>query len=205
MAHRSDPTFQALHAVRLRGRAPTEAVGRSLDDPTLDVEALLRSAADDGHLVYREGRAAGWSLTPAGRATHAALLAAERDCCAVADIIGACYEQFLAVNQDLITVCTSWQVKADGSLNDHADASYDAEVVAALGGIDARVQPVCGRLAAAMVRFGAYGARLGAALDKVRGGDIQFFTSPACDSYHTVWFELHEDLLQTLGIERSTE
>ena len=22
------------------------------------------------------------------------------------------------------------------------------------------------------------------------------------DSYHTVWFELHEDLLATLGIER---
>jgi hypothetical protein len=25
------------------------------------------------------------------------------------------------------------------------------------------------------------------------------------DSYHTVWFELHEDLLSTLGIERSKE
>ena len=25
------------------------------------------------------------------------------------------------------------------------------------------------------------------------------------DSYHTVWFELHEDLLATLGIERSSE
>jgi hypothetical protein len=24
-------------------------------------------------------------------------------------------------------------------------------------------------------------------------------------SYHTVWFELHEDLLATLGIERSSE
>jgi hypothetical protein len=25
------------------------------------------------------------------------------------------------------------------------------------------------------------------------------------DSYHTVWFQLHEDLLNTLGIDRSTE
>jgi hypothetical protein len=25
------------------------------------------------------------------------------------------------------------------------------------------------------------------------------------DSYHTVWFELHEDLLCTLGLERSSE
>ncbi len=25
------------------------------------------------------------------------------------------------------------------------------------------------------------------------------------DSYHTVWFELHENLLATLGIERARE
>ena len=25
------------------------------------------------------------------------------------------------------------------------------------------------------------------------------------DSYHTVWFELHEDLLATLGLERAAE
>jgi hypothetical protein len=25
------------------------------------------------------------------------------------------------------------------------------------------------------------------------------------DSYHTVWFQLHEDLLNTLGIDRATE
>jgi hypothetical protein len=25
------------------------------------------------------------------------------------------------------------------------------------------------------------------------------------DSYHSVWFELHEDLLATLGIERGSE
>ncbi|MDQ1375434.1 MAG: hypothetical protein QOJ09_2772, partial [Actinomycetota bacterium] len=28
---------------------------------------------------------------------------------------------------------------------------------------------------------------------------------PLIDSYHTVWFELHEDLLSTLGIERGSE
>ncbi len=49
------------------------------------------------------------------------------------------------------------------------------------------------------------GSGLSAALARVRTGDSQWFTSPAVESYHTVWFELHEDLLQTLGINRSDE
>ena len=34
---------------------------------------------------------------------------------------------------------------------------------------------------------------------------VEWFTKPVIDSYHTVWFELHEDLLATLGIERASE
>jgi len=205
MAHRSDPTFHTLHAVRLRGRASTEAVTASLGDPALAVEALLKAAADAGHVRYREGRAAGWSLTPEGRDAHAALVAADREACGAIDVIRDAYDRFLAVNQDLIGVCTRWQVKPDGGLNDHTDDDYDAEVIAELAAIDAHIQPVCGQLAEAMDRFGGYGDRLGGALAKVRLGETQFFTSPACDSYHTIWFELHEDLLQTLGIERAKE
>jgi hypothetical protein len=36
-------------------------------------------------------------------------------------------------------------------------------------------------------------------------GQPEWFTKPVIDSYHTVWFELHEDLLCTLGIERASE
>jgi hypothetical protein len=39
----------------------------------------------------------------------------------------------------------------------------------------------------------------------VRAGEGDWFTSPLVDSYHTVWFELHEDLLATLGLERAEE
>ena len=49
------------------------------------------------------------------------------------------------------------------------------------------------------------GEGVGEALGKVQGGDHDWFTKPMIASYHTVWFELHEDLLATLGIERSSE
>ncbi|MGH9271639.1 MAG: transcriptional regulator [Ilumatobacteraceae bacterium] len=205
MTHESDPTFHALHAVRLRGRATIEAITHSLGAAASEVEILLKRAAAAGHLKYREGRAAGWSLTPEGRDAHAALVAADREGCGAADTIREAYQQFLGINQDLIGVCTNWQVKPDGSMNDHADASYDADVIEALATIDGRAQPVCAQLAMTMLRFGGYGSRLGEALANVRAGETQWFTSPACDSYHTVWFELHEDLLQTLGIERANE
>jgi hypothetical protein len=71
--------------------------------------------------------------------------------------------------------------------------------------IDSAIQPVCAALAAVLERFDGYGERFATALDRVRGGDLDWFTKPMIDSYHTVWFELHENLLATLGIQRAKE
>ncbi len=60
-------------------------------------------------------------------------------------------------------------------------------------------------LAGALDRFGSYGPRFGQALDLLLGGDLDYFTKPIMPSYHTVWFELHEDLLASLGIDRASE
>ncbi len=62
-----------------------------------------------------------------------------------------------------------------------------------------------GRLAEALERFGGYGERLAHAVDQVQAGEKDWFTKPTIDSYHTVWFELHENLLATLGVERGKE
>jgi pyruvate,orthophosphate dikinase len=108
----------------------------------------------------------------------------------------------------MLGVCTSWQLRdVDGtqSINDHSDADYDRSVIDRLVAIHDRVRPVTVDLREAMARFGGYGKRLRDALEKVVAGEHEWFTKPVIDSYHTVWFELHEDLLSTLGIERSTE
>src|SRR5207245_10907769 len=67
------------------------------------------------------------------------------------------------------------------------------------------VLPIADDLAASLPRFARYGPRLTNAVDRVRAGEVDWFTKPVLDSYHTVWFELHEDLLATLGIERGEE
>jgi hypothetical protein len=64
---------------------------------------------------------------------------------------------------------------------------------------------VCADLARALVRFRPYGPRLSGSLSRVEAGEHQWFTGALVESYHTVWFELHEDLLATLAIQRGKE
>ena len=47
--------------------------------------------------------------------------------------------------------------------------------------------------------------RLDAAYDNVLAGDLDYLSGARVDSYHTVWFELHEDLLRMLGRAREEQ
>ena len=74
-----------------------------------------------------------------------------------------------------------------------------------LAAVHERIEPVLIALAGALWRFGRYPERLGNAMRRVQLGESEWFTKPLLDSYHTVWFELHEDLLATLGLQRGAE
>lgn len=50
-----------------------------------------------------------------------------------------------------------------------------------------------------------FGAKLGKALAHVLEGESDFVVGVRCPSYHTVWFEMHEDLLRTLERQRDAE
>lgn len=208
MAHPSAPRFLALHGLRLKGFAEADAVAAAFGVDAGDVEAELKALADDGLVGRRDGRISGWSLTPDGRAAHAAEVAAELEASGARDAVHGAYRRFLDVNGDMLAVCTDWQLRlADGAqqVNDHSDAAYDDAVVQRLVGIHERVRPAVGDLGATLERFGRYGDRLANALEKILAGQPEWFTKPVIDSYHSVWFELHEDLLATLGIERAHE
>jgi hypothetical protein len=118
------------------------------------------------------------------------------------------YAEFLEVNQPLLDLCTRWQLRTVGGaeeLNDHRDADYDRTVLDALGPIDEVAVGVCAELTSALRRFGGYGARLAAARRAVDDGDVDALCGAGGASYHSVWFELHENLLATLGLERGQD
>jgi hypothetical protein len=142
-------------------------------------------------------------ITGSGSDRLAALLAEEREGIDPA-AMAAAYDDFRAVNSDFKRLVTDWQLKGgpDGAPNAHDDADYDAAVLARLDDVHARTMPIIASAAAQLPRLSAYAAKLAAALGKVKAGETTWLTRPLIDSYHTVWFELHEELIVAVGLTR---
>jgi hypothetical protein len=208
VAYASEPDFLVLHALRLKGFAESDLVAEISSLDVDEVGKRLESFEADELVKHRSGRVAGWTLTAAGRARGEEMARHELEAAGASDVVEGAYSRFLEWNQPVLQLCTDWQMRdGDGGpvVNDHADATYDDAVVARLADVDRAIQPVCVELAATLDRFAGYDARLARALERTQRGEKDWFTKPTIDSYHTVWFELHENLLATLGVERGKE
>lgn len=193
-----------LHALRCTGFASAGRVAAAAGFDEADVESLLIDLAVAGLVTHEAGDFGGWGVTEAGRAADAARGAREIAATGTRPAVVAAYERFLPLNQELLDLCGAWQMRSiDGvaMANDHTDAAYDDRVLDRLGAFHGRAAAVLADLAAALPRFGRYRDRLAHALSRARAGALDHVTDSMA-SYHTVWFELHEDLLTTLGIPR---
>jgi predicted ArsR family transcriptional regulator len=198
------------HGLRLKGFAVVPVLADVVGLAPPHVEQHLDELAAEGHAKYREGRISGWALTGEGRKLHHEACSAELEHSGAGARVSSAYRRFLELNAPLLAACTDWQLRSDAAagaqvLNAHDDADYDRAVVARLAEIDERVQPIVAELTDALHRFEPYGRRLAAARARVEAGERDWFTGAMVESYHTVWFELHEDLLVTLGLERAAE
>lgn len=78
----------------------------------------------------------------------------------------------------------------------------DPKFVDQLWAIHRKLARILAPLAAADVGFDRFFARLGAALDRVDAGEHDYVSGVRVDSFHTVWFQMHEHLLRLTGRER---
>jgi pyruvate,orthophosphate dikinase len=190
-----------LQTIRLKGRVSLDALVLTLGSDQQSVEASVRQSVSAG-LVAVAGK--GFKLTPAGRERLAALMAAEQR-----SLDGVMLEKlcglFDGYNTELKEIITAFQMKGPDTPNDHTDAAYDAAIVADLADLHQRFVPWLERLAAVAPRLSRYTIRLDTAISAVQRGDHAFIARPIADSYHTVWFELHEELLGVLGRDRGSE
>ena len=193
-----------LHALRCIGFAGLARVAEATGLPEPEVESELIDLAVAGLVTRVAGDFGGWGLTDAGRAADAQRIAGELAAAGTRAAVAAAYDDFLALNPELLDLCTAWQLRSvDGAVtvNDHADPAYDARVLDRFVDLDRRAEAVCAALSAALPRFRRYRVRLGGALDRARSGALDQVADGTA-SYHAVWFQLHEDLLATLGIPR---
>ncbi len=188
-----------LQAVRLKGRVSPVDLAATLDEDLGDITNIVEQLTASGLLV--DGTTL--RITRSGRARLETLLNEERKGVDSAALATA-YDDFRAVNTDFKSLVTDWQLKGgpEGVPNTHDDAEYDGAVLARLDDVHARVMPIIEEAATQLPRLNAYSAKLRVALDKVNSGETAWLARPLIDSYHTVWFELHEELILAVGLTR---
>jgi hypothetical protein len=175
-------------------------------DPA-EAEELLLDHEASGHVRRVEfADLRGWSLTERGRTEDERLLAAELAAAAARDAVEESHASFVPLNSRFLETITRWQIHPTSwdamAANDHSDWRWDEQVLGTLAGLSRRLRPIEERLTGSLARFGGYADRFAAALARVDQGERKWVDEPRIDSCHTVWFELHEDLLATLGLAR---
>ncbi|MCW3015099.1 MAG: hypothetical protein JWO02_2191 [Solirubrobacterales bacterium] len=189
-----------LQAVRLKGRTTAADVAGATGSDEASAAQALAVLAADGLLREANGK---HRLTPEGKERLGQWLAEERAAVDQA-ALGELYEQFDPHNTTLKELAGTWQQR-DGEPNDHSDAAYDGRVLDGIAGLHAAFAPFVDRLVGLAPRLAPYPARFEAALGRIRAGEHAYFLRPVIDSYHTVWFELHEELIGLLGRSRQDE
>jgi hypothetical protein len=191
-----------LHATAIKRHAPLAAIAHMAGLPEARARTIIDTAVATGRVIEARGA---YALTPlAGVALTARygrhFLHLRDD----AVFVGA-YEGFERINRTLKQIITDWQTLDVGGakvVNDHSDKSHDAAVIDRLGALHEQAEPILQRLASRLPRLKYYADKLLAALEASEDGDREWVSDIRRDSYHTVWFELHEELLRIMGRER---
>jgi pyruvate,orthophosphate dikinase len=188
-----------LQVLRIKGRATPEALAAVIES---DLNGAIEWCEQQGLVANTR---LGYCVTELGQERVDEIYSSERE--QAQALIEDVYEAFLPINDEIKQIVTDWQMRVVAGrmmLNDHQDTRHDDRVIARLHKSDAKIASPLASLTSALPRFDSYSRRLRRALDRVREGDHTMVAAPIKDSYHTVWFELHEDLILLSGRERTT-
>ena len=196
-----------LHTLRCIGTTGEERLAGAAGMSAAAVEGELAVLSESGLATRDPGPFGGWSITDTGRQQDDESLRLELLTGEIREGVIEAYEGFLMLNPVLLGVCSDWQMRRVGSspvLNDHRDTDYDVSVLDRLGRVHDHVVPILQDLSGVLDRFSEYESRFETALQRAMGGRVEA-VADSLDSYHAVWFQLHEDLLITLGLSREDE
>lgn len=202
MATEQDSAFLALHGLAVKKAGSVEDVAPVAGLTPEQAAEALDAATGAGHVLGARGK---FMLTPAGRAwldeQYPVHFAQHR-----ADVgLVAAYDRFEVINRELLALMTRWQTVTVGGQtvpNDHTDPRYDDAVIDELGSFHERAVPVLRAFAELEPRLEVHIEALEKAQARIIAGENDYVSGARIPSYHTVWFEMHEDLLRILGRKR---
>jgi pyruvate,orthophosphate dikinase len=193
-----------LRLLLVKGYATPDAVSDAFGSSPDAAARILDGLIADG---LAERAAGSIRLTAVGRDAAAGLFTADTSRWGL-EAACAALDAFVAFDHRVKATVSAWQMREiDGTsaVNDHTDASYDARVLADLAAVHDEAATWLRNQAVALPRLAGYAARLDRACAAAQAGDGRYVASPRVDSYHTAWFELHEDLIRLAGRTRTEE
>ncbi|MSR14079.1 MAG: hypothetical protein EXR86_05815 [Gammaproteobacteria bacterium] len=196
------PLHLVMHGVAVRKHSSAEGIAAIAGLDLAQIASTLASAAAGGRVTEIDGK---FLLTPAGFLILNGEYSRFYGLLRANTVFASAYDRFEVVNRDLKQIITDWQTIEVGGRrlpNGHTDREYDAKVIDRLGTLHERFDPILAQLVGAVPRLDYYQAALITALNKAEDGDSAWVSEVKIPSYHTVWFELHEDLLRLLGRDR---
>jgi pyruvate,orthophosphate dikinase len=182
----------ALRMLLVKGYATPEQASDCLLVSADDARALLSALEGSADAEQAVGA---YRLTDAGKIRARSDLDADR---AAWPEAGATLDAFVFYDKQVKDVVTEWQMRGE-VVNDHSEPLYDALVLNGLASLHERIGKWL------PTRFPRYRARLDRAAAAITTGDTRFVASPRVDSYHSVWFEFHEELILLAGRTRADE
>jgi hypothetical protein len=198
----TDARHLSFHGLAIKRLASADAVASVIGLSAATVAGQFEAGIASGRVIETKG---GYTLSPLARvaleASYGRLYGSLRDDAR----FEAAYQRFEAVNRALKQVITDWQtvdVRGERVINDHGDQAYDDKIIDRLACVHDKVEPILRALSAGLPRLSTYADKLTEALEKAEDGDIEWVSDIRRESYHTVWFELHEDLLRIMGTVR---
>jgi hypothetical protein len=187
-----------MHGLAIKKHATPEDVAGILGLELDRVRATLTNLVVTKRAVEAQGR---YLLAPAARMLLDSDYSRYYEDVRADPSFQAGYAGFERLNGALKQLITDWQtmpIRGERVPNDHDDKDYDEKIMDRLAGLHERAEAVLAQLAKALPRMSIYRDKLEAAFDKAEKGAIAWVSDAKIESYHTLWFELHEDLLRIM-------
>ncbi len=199
----SIPTLHlVMHGVAIKKHAAAAEIASVAALPVAVVSAELGAACANGRIANANEK---YLLTPAGQMILTSEYSRFYGELRIEEKFLWAYSRFEQINKELKQLITDWQTIEVGGArvsNTHADHAYDDRLIARLGDLHERAEPLLAPMIASVPRLSTYKIKLTHALERAEDREIAWVSDAKLESYHTVWFELHEDLLRLLGKQR---
>ncbi len=185
-----DSIIAVLKIVKLKGICNSEQISRAL---LVSDEGSNNIISDCTNFLEEIGES--FTLTDLGRELLASDLRDKR-LLASTENIEKLHSEFIVLDKGFKSLVTNWQIASKDNKSDLED------LLIALKSLTIEISRILQILEKIDMSFRRYLPLFEIALDGIRERDSSMIASPLKDSYHTVWFELHQELIDLSGLSR---